>query len=194
MKLLGVTGGVGMGKSTAAEFLRQAGVAVVDTDKIAREVVEPGKPALEEIRREFGAHFIGQNGRLLRSELARLVFSDAAARSKLEAILHPRIRAAWQQEVEVWKKEGREVGAVIIPLLYETDAASFFSSVLCVACSSETQRRRLSDRGWTQQEIDRRNAAQWPVERKMNLADFVVWTEGRLEVHAAQLRRVLQMI
>lgn len=194
MKLLGVTGGVGMGKSTAAEFLRQAGVAVVDTDKIAREVVEPGKPALEEIRREFGAHFIGQNGRLLRSELARLVFSDAAARSKLEAILHPRIRAAWQQEVEVWKKEGREVGAVIIPLLYETDAASFFSSVLCVVCSSETQRRRLSDRGWTQQEIDRRNAAQWPVERKMNLADFVVWTEGRLEVHAAQLRRVLQMI
>lgn len=100
MKLYGLTGGAGMGKSTAADWLRAQGVSVVDTDALAREVVEPGQPALEEIQRAFGARFIDATGHLRRSELARVVFSDAVALRLLEGILHPRIRVAWRLQAE----------------------------------------------------------------------------------------------
>src|ERR1700691_1213810 len=99
MKLCGLTGGVGMGKSTAAGFFLQLGAHLVDTDELAHELVEPGQPALAEIRQEFGSNLMAADGRLKRNELARLVFADAGARKKLEAILHPRIRERWQAQV-----------------------------------------------------------------------------------------------
>src|SRR5271154_2260926 len=103
MQLFGVTGGVGMGKSTAGEFLRQQGVSVSDTDVIARQLVEPGQPALEEIVGRFGPSVLSAGGRLNRKELARHVFSDEIARAALEAILHPRIRATWEGDVKSWR-------------------------------------------------------------------------------------------
>src|SRR5437899_8502578 len=96
VKTFGLTGGIGMGKSTAADLLRKRGLPVVDSDVIARQAVEPGQPALAEIRQLFGAEMVGDDGRLRREELARRVFADAESRRKLEAILHPRIRAVWQ--------------------------------------------------------------------------------------------------
>ena len=95
MKLFGITGGIAMGKSTAGQLLRQHGVAVIDTDDIARQIVEPGQPALAEIRERFGPAVLLPDGRLDREELARQVFALPSARADLEAILHPRIRAAW---------------------------------------------------------------------------------------------------
>src|ERR1035441_6505066 len=100
MKVLGLTGGVGMGKSTSAQLLRDRGVRVVDTDDLARQVVEPGQPALAEVLAVFGPEIVGPDGRLRRNELARLVFADPAARRQLEAILHPRIRVLWRAQVE----------------------------------------------------------------------------------------------
>jgi dephospho-CoA kinase len=191
MWLFGVTGGVGMGKSTAAEFLRQQGVSVLDTDVIARQLVEPGLPALAEIIAKFGPSVRAADGRLNRKELARCVFSDAAARADLEAILHPRIRAAWQAGVENWRATGQATGAVIIPLLFETKAAALFDAVICIACSGATQWQRLRQRGWSDSEIRRRLEAQLPLEQKIAQSDFVVWTDTTLEAHAAQLNRII---
>ncbi len=192
MKVLGLTGGIGMGKSTADQLLRERGVAVVDTDLLARQLVEPGQPALGEIQQTFGPEFVDADARLRREELARRVFADAVARRQLEDILHPRIRALWMAQVEAWRAEGRPVAVVVIPLLFETDAASHFDATVCVACSAATQRQRLQARGWTAEQIEQRIQAQWPVEKKMALADFVVWTEAGLDVHAAQLDRILK--
>ena len=191
MKLLGLTGGIGMGKSTADQLLRERGVAVVDTDVLARELVEPGQPALAEIQTAFGYAVIGVDGRLRREKLARRVFADASARRQLEVILHPRIQALWLVQVAAWRVEGRPVAVVVIPLLFETNAASHFDATISLACSATAQCQRLQGRGWSAQQIQQRIAAQWPVEKKMALADFVVWTEGSLAVHAAQLERIL---
>jgi dephospho-CoA kinase len=191
LKLFGITGGVGMGKSTAGELLRQLGVAVTDTDLIARQLVEPGQPALAEIVEKFGPSLISGEGRLNRSALARRVFGEVEARAVLERILHPRIRAIWEAETAGWRDAGRAHGAVIIPLLFETKAAPIFDAVVCVACSERTREERLAERGWSRREIQQRCEAQWPVEQKAAQSDFVVWTETTLPAHAAQLERLV---
>ena len=99
MKILGLTGGIGMGKSTVARMLCEQGCAVIDTDLLARQLVEPRSPTLAEIIEVFGPDLCDGAGRLRRAEMARLVFSDVAARRRLEGILHPRIRQLWQQQV-----------------------------------------------------------------------------------------------
>jgi dephospho-CoA kinase len=191
MKVCGLTGGVGMGKSTAAEFLRARRVPVVDTDELARQLVQPGQPALAEIQAEFGRQVIAPDGHLRRDELARIAFASAAAREKLEAILHPRIRERWLAQIEVWRGENHPLAVVVIPLLFETRAESHFEKIICVACSAVTQRERLLARGWTPQQIGQRLAAQLPVEQKIARADFVIWTDGALDVHTRQLEQIL---
>jgi dephospho-CoA kinase len=191
MKLFGITGGVGMGKSTTGALLEQRGIAVADTDRIARRLVEPGQQALAEIAGAFGPSVISPNGGLDRKELARRVFADAAERAKLEAILHPKIREVWEVEVKKWRASGCARGAVIIPLLFETRAESLFDAIICVACCPASQFERLRERGWSRAEIKQRLAAQWPAEEKIARADFVIWTDTTLEAHAAQLERVM---
>lgn len=192
MKLCGLTGGVGMGKSTAAGFLLENGARVVDTDELARELVRPGQPALAEIHQQFGDGVISSAGELKRDELARLVFADPVARAKLEAILHPRIRARWQEQVAVWRGGQCELAVVVIPLLFETAAETGFDKIICVACSPAAQRQRLLARGWGRGQIQQRIAAQLPVEQKIARSHFVVWTEGSPEVHRRQIAAILQ--
>ena len=191
MRTFGLTGGIGMGKSASAQILRDRGVAVVDTDDLAREVVEPGAPALEEVRAVFGSEVIGTKGELRRDVLAQRVFTDSAARTRLEDILHPRIRALWHKQLKTWKGEQHPVAVVVIPLLFETQGESEFDSVICVGCSASTQQQRLLARGWTLEQIAARINAQIPTDEKMLRANYVVWTEGALQVHAAQLERIL---
>ncbi len=191
MKLFGITGGVGMGKSTSGAFLEKQGMAVADTDAIARQLVEPGQPALVEIAAAFGPSVFSPNGGLDRKALARRVFPDAAARAKLEAVLHPKIRRIWEAEAERWRASGFARGAVIIPLLFETGAEPLFDAIMCVVCSAASQFERLRDRGWSRAEIRRRLQAQWPAEEKIARSDFVIWTDTTLEAHSAQLERVL---
>jgi len=189
--LFGFTGSIGMGKTTSGRLLQERGVAVVDTDVLARQVVEPGQAALTEIQAAFGSDIVGADRQLRRGDLARRVFGDPVALRKLEGILHPRIRQLWQSQVENWRSEGQPVAAVIIPLLFETGAASHFDSIVCVACSRDSQMQRLRARNWDQNQIESRIQAQWPVERKMEQANYVVWTEGSVETHAEQLRRII---
>jgi dephospho-CoA kinase len=191
MILVGLTGGVGMGKTRAARFIQQRGIPVIDTDVLAREVVEPGQPAWEQIRRDFGEEIIGPDGQLRRDELARQVFADESRRKHLESITHPRIRERWLAQAEDWQREGQPLGVVVIPLLFETDTAGAFSAIVCVACSAATQRERLLARGWKLEQAQQRIQAQWPIEKKIALANYVVWTEGALEVHELQIERIL---
>ena len=118
MIVLGLTGGIGMGKSTCAQLLRQRAVPVVDTDGLARRVVEPGQPAQAEILAAFGQQMLGADGQLRRDELARLVFADLDARRRLESILHPRIRELWRAQAESWRAENHALAVVVIPLLF----------------------------------------------------------------------------
>ena len=183
---LGLTGGVGMGKSTASQFLNDLGFKVADTDDIARKLVEPGKPALEDIVKAFGKEVLQDNGELNRKKAAEIVFSDDSKRLKLEEILHPLIRENWELRLNEWSLENEKLGVVVIPLLYETECERYFDKVVCMACSKDIQRQRLRQRGWSDLEIDQRIKAQLLIEEKMSRADYVVWTNGAIDTHAKQ--------
>ena len=191
MKTLGLTGGIGMGKSMSARFLCEHGAQAVDTDELAHQLVAPGQPALAEIQTVFGRNVVAPGGQLRREELAHIVFADPAARKKLEAILHPRIQERWLAQIETWRREDRPLAVVVIPLLFETKTESRFDKTACVACSEAHRRKRLSERGWTPEQIRLRIAAQMPVGEKIGRADFVIWTEGDFENHSQQIDRIL---
>ena len=180
-----------MGKSTAARILQARGIAVVDTDELARQIVQPGQPALAEICQTFGADLKDASGHLRREALARIVFSDPTARAKLEAITHPRITQLWRQQLQTWRSEGRRIAVVVIPLLFETQVESEFDAIICLACSAATQRERLAARGWSAEQIEQRLGAQLSVDEKMQWSNYVVWTEGREEATANQLSKII---
>jgi dephospho-CoA kinase len=194
MKVCGLTGGVGMGKSTAASFLLKSGFPVIDTDDLARELVQPGLAALSEIRHAFGAPVFLADGSLDRVALAQIVFSSSSARHTLESILHPRIRERWLAEIDRWREARLPLGFVVIPLLFETKAEAYFDKILCVACSPSQQYQRLSSRGWAPDQIKRRQSAQWPIEKKIAPSHYVVWTEGKPETSHEQLRRIVSQL
>jgi dephospho-CoA kinase len=191
MKRIGVTGGMGMGKSTCAELLRGMGLPTVDTDDLARDLVALGQPALAEIADAFGSSVIKPDGQLDRAALARLVFPNEPKRRVLEGILHPKIRVAWREYLA--RNAGRDgkPAVVIVPLLFETQVESDFDAILCVACSAHEQAARLAARGWSEAEIRQRNSAQMDVSEKIARAHRVVWTEGSLETHRHQLERII---
>ena len=191
-RILGLTGGVGMGKSTAARLLKKAGLPVVDSDDLAREVVQPGTDALAEIAAEFGEGFLNADGSMNRVKMASTVFQDGAARKRLEAIIHPRARVVWEKQIEQWREQKRPVGVVVIPLLFEVDLQDSFDAVLCVACTANTQRARLRERNWSDDQIADRIAAQMDIAQKMNLADHVLWNEGTLKQLGEQLNGFLE--
>jgi dephospho-CoA kinase len=194
MILIGLTGGIGMGKSTTASFLERLGVPVIDTDLLARQIVEPGQPALAEVQRAFGDSVVDSHGRLHRDQVARIVFADDARRRQLEGILHPRIRELWLAQVAGWRAERRPMGVVVIPLLFETGAEKEFDVIVCTTCSAASQRRRLEARGWSTTQIEQRIAAQWPAQKKMDLSRFIIWTEPPLEIHAAQVGKIVKRL
>ena len=183
---LGLTGGIGMGKSTAAELLAKRGAKVCDSDALARELVAPGQPALAEIVEAFGSGVLVRDGSLDRAKVGKLVFGDSAAREKLEGILHPRIRKVWQARLEHWLVAGERLAVTVIPLLFETKAESSFDKIACVVCSPELQRERLRAREWRDDQISNRISAQMAVGEKIKRADHVIWTDGTIEAHAAQ--------
>lgn len=190
-RVLGLTGGVGMGKSTAARLLKKVGLPVVDSDDLAREAVHPGTEGLAEIADEFGEGFLKADGSLNRDKMASKVFQDEAARKRLEAIIHPRVRTVWEKQIDQWREQKRPVGVVVIPLLFEVDLQDSFDAVLCVACTANTQRARLRERNWDDAQITARIAAQMDIAQKMDLADHVLWNEGAPELLMDQMKEIL---
>ncbi|HCE05102.1 MAG TPA: dephospho-CoA kinase, partial [Verrucomicrobiales bacterium] len=187
-RVLGLTGGVGMGKSTAARLLKKVGLPVVDSDDLAREAVNPGTEGLAEIADEFGEGFLKADGSLDRDKMASKVFQDEAARKRLEAIIHPRVRTVWEKQIDQWREQKRPVGVVVIPLLFEVDLQDSFDAVLCVACTANTQRARLRERNWDDAQITARIAAQMDIAQKMDLADHILWNEGAPELLMDQMK------
>ena len=190
-RVLGLTGGVGMGKSTAARLLKKVGLPVVDSDDLTREAVQPGTEGLAEIADEFGEEFLKADGSLDRDKMASMVFQDEAARKRLEAIIHPRVRTVWEKQIDQWREQKRPVGVVVIPLLFEVDLQDSFDAVLCVACTANTQRARLRERNWNDAQITARIAAQMDIAQKMDLADHVLWNEGAPELLMDQMKEIL---
>jgi len=190
VRVLGLTGGIGSGKSLVARMFADLGAEVIDADQLARDVVEPGQPALAEIAATFGRDILLPDGRLNRGKLARIVFADPAARARLNAITHPRIREQMEAEVAA-RRSGQGVLILDIPLLYENDRTSAVEKVIVVWVDLETQQRRLSERdGLGREEIQQRVAAQMPLDAKRARADHVIDNTGGQENTRRQLEAI----
>lgn len=176
---IGLTGGIASGKSTVAELFLGLGAAVIDTDVIAREVVQPGEPALEEIQRRFGSDVLDESGVLDRAAMRSLVFSDNDARADLEAILHPRIGA----EVRRQSRSSNGVYQIIVvPLLVDSPLLHFVDRVLVVDCSEDEQLDRLLKRDLgTAEEAKLILAAQSSREERLKMADDIIRNDSDLE-------------
>jgi len=176
-----LTGGIGCGKSAVADLLQNNGFKIVDSDLIAREVVKPGREGYEKVIDAFGNDILNRDRTIHRSRLGQIVFSDPSRRDQLNSLLHPIIRKQWQKrQHELWNTFPGVPVVVVIPLLFEAGLESGFDSIACVACSKQIQRERLSARGLSLKQIKQRIEAQMPVERKMELARYVLWNDGSL--------------
>lgn len=178
--VVGMTGGIGCGKSTAAGFLGSAGIDVLEADTVAHEAMRPGGEAYDDVVEAFGQDIVAGDGKIDRRALGRVVFGCSAAMRLLNALVHPRVRERWETWEEDLRRENR-CGIVVIPLLYEAGYAVGWDAVLCVAASPDVVKERLTQRGWTEEEIRQRLAAQWPVEEKVRRADAVIWNNGTLQ-------------
>ncbi len=184
---IGLTGGIGCGKSSALDAFGKIGFSVVDADGIAAEIrSEP--EFLRFARERFGGSAFAADGSVDRASLARIVFSDAAAREDLENFLHPRIRARWNARIRA-AKPGEKI-VVEVPLLFEKNYASDFDLTVCVAASEETQLERLEKRGLPRERARERIAAQLPLEEKVRRADAVIFNDGSREFLEAQVREI----
>ena len=180
MKVLGLTGGIASGKSAVLSMFRELGATVVDADQLAREVVKPGQPALDEIVEAFGAEMLKPDGTLDRKRLAARVFTDASARQRLNAITHPRIRQLMQAQVDERRNE-KGLLVLDIPLLLETPRPSVVEWVAVVWVDPLTQLARLMDRDHLSEADARaRIGAQMLLDEKRRLADIVIDNSGPL--------------
>ncbi|MCD1258953.1 dephospho-CoA kinase [Paenibacillus athensensis] len=180
---IGLTGGIACGKSTVSAMLAGRGAALVDADRIAREVVEPGSPVLNRVASRFGQAVLLQDGSLDRKALGRIVFGDEAARKELEALLHPPIRALMRERMEAFEREQpHRLVVVDVPLLFESGLASMFEEVLLVYVPREVQLERLIRRdGLEPAEALKRLEAQLPIDAKRELADNIIDNSGTVE-------------
>lgn len=180
MVRVGLTGGIGAGKSSVSRLLAERGALVVDSDALAREVVEPGTPGLDAVVAEFGPEILTSVGGLDRPRLGRLVFADTSARRRLEAIVHPLVRAR-AAELE----RAAPAGTIVVqdvPLLVETGQAPSFDIVVVVEAPLSDQVRRLvGGRGMTDEEAMARISAQATPEQRRAVADEVIVNDGSLE-------------
>jgi dephospho-CoA kinase len=169
---VGLTGGIASGKSTAAKFFGALGVPILDSDQIARDVVEPGQPPLERLVERFGPKILTADGHLDRPALRDIVFSDPKARADLEALTHPAIGAAMEARSAA---AGGPYQVLVIPLLVEKNLAAHVDRVLVVDCDEELQVRRLRDRdGSTPQQVQAILKAQAPRAARLKAADDVI--------------------
>jgi len=190
---VGLTGGIASGKSAVAAQLLKLGAVVIDADAIARQVVEPGTPALEQIGLAFGSQVFAEDGSLDRAALAAVVFADAGEREKLNAIVHPAVRAEAERLRAAAVAEGAEVVVEDIPLLVESDQHQRFDKVLVVqAPHDERIRRMMEDRGWDRAEAVARMAAQATDEQRAAVADVVIHNDGSIEQLNEKVTRVFR--
>jgi dephospho-CoA kinase len=184
---IGLTGGIGSGKSTVSALLAARGAVIVDSDRIAREVLEPGTPGLARVVDEFGDGVLAADGSLDRAELAAVVFADPDARRRLDGIVHPLVRARATELAAAAPPDAVVVHDV--PLLVETGQASSYDLVLVVEADPETRVSRLVQRGLTAEDARARMAAQASDEQRRAVADVLLDNSGTPEHLAEQIDR-----
>ncbi|MBI4734865.1 MAG: dephospho-CoA kinase [candidate division NC10 bacterium] len=191
MLVVGLTGGIATGKSTVAAMFAARGAAVVDADRIAHALQEPGQPCHHQIVEAFGTAILDGAGRIDRRRLGARVFAEPAARRRLEAIMHPAIRAACENEIRAAEASGRPVCLVDAALILESGQRDRFDAILLVSAPEAVQVDRLvRSRGLTEAEARQRIQSQWTTAAKAALADFVIDTGGDLADTEGQVARV----
>ena len=191
LKVLGLTGGIGSGKSTVTRLIAGLGVPVLDADQLAREVVEPGRPALAEVAAAW-PQAIGPDGRVDRKRLADIIFADAAERVRLEAITHPRIQSLADERLAELAAKGHALAVYEASLLVESGRYKDFDGLVVVTASPETQLERILTRGdLTEAEAQARIDAQLPLLAKVRVATHLIDNDGDLEATKEQVERLV---
>jgi dephospho-CoA kinase len=190
LKLIGLTGGAGSGKSTVAQMFRELGAAVIDADEAAHAVYAPGTDGFDAVVSEFGDEYV-RDGNIDRGKLGALVFNDAGARARLNAIVHPRVRQ-WMADRTVEAAEsGAQVVIQDVPLLFENGLQGLFSSVVLVHAPADVQVERLvTQRGMSEDRAKAILASQMPIDGKRALADYVIDNEGSVDETRRQVEEV----
>ena len=193
--IIGLTGGIGTGKSEAAKFLASLGAVHLDADAISHELTEPGGEALEPIRAEFGEDVFREDGTLDRRALANITFSDPARKRALEAILHPRIQRDIMRGIDRAAEEGAKVVILDVPLLFETGMDALCDETWVLSADAETQVARVMMRDRVERElVEARIQNQMPAEEKEKLATQVIPTERPMEKTQAELAALYQQV
>lgn len=183
---IGLTGGIASGKSTVADMFAELGVPIIDTDVIAREIVQPGEPALDEIRARFGDEVFDAGGQLDRSAMRQQIFSDEAARRDLEAILHPRIGEETRRRAN---KAAGPYQVIVVPLLVGSPLAQFVDRVVVVDCDEELQVQRLLARdAETVEQARKILSAQASRKARLEIADDIIRNDAGLDETQRQVR------
>ena len=193
MLMVGLTGGIGSGKSVVARMLKDEGAYVIDLDDLARRVVEPDKPAWRDVVAYFGTDILNPDRTLNRSALAEIVFSDPKSRKVLEEFTHPRIFEERDTLLEGIKaKDPCPVVVLDSPLLFELSFQKKFDKVILVYISRDAQIKRARDRdGLSEKEVEKRLKAQIPIDEKRLLSDYIIDNEGSLDNTRDQVREVM---
>lgn len=187
MLLVGLTGGIGSGKSTVARMLQERGAVVIDADDLARQAVEPGSYGYAEVLRRFGAPVVSLSGDLDRERLASIVFKDSDARRDLEAIIHPEVARLFLGATEPYRDTDRIV-VYVVPLLVESGLQGMFDLIVVISAEEARRIERLaSDRDMADDEIRARIAAQLRDDERERAATHVLWNDGSLEELEAQV-------
>ena len=184
-----MTGGIACGKSTVAGFWRRWGAELLDADEVAHRLIAPGGVCVEAVQQAFGPRIWTPDGGIDRARLGAIVFADEAARQRLNALLHPPVIRRMRVWADGIRREGL-AGVAVIPLLFEAGLEKEWDAVVCVASDENLMLERLERRGLEPAEAQARVASQWPVARKMALADRVIENNGTLAELEAQARSV----
>lgn len=193
MPLIGITGGIGTGKSTVAEILRGLGAITFSADEAAREVLQPGSAGLTEVIASFGPQVIGPDGALDRARLAEIVFADSDARERLEDITHPRILKLLRDQIDDARQRNppETLIAVEAPLLFEAGMEDWFHHIVVVTASEDNQIARLRERSnLTQDEARARIRAQMPLAEKASRAHHEIQNDGTLDDLRSQVKEL----
>jgi dephospho-CoA kinase len=178
MLSIALTGGIGSGKSLAGEFFQELGAVVIDSDQLARDVIERGTEGFDEVLSRFGDEVLDE-GEINRSKLAEIVFKDENARRDLEEIIHPKVRELASRIAARVPSDGVVINQ--IPLLFETKGANRFDFVITISANLEVRKARLAERGLKSYEIERRISAQASDEERESIANCVINNEGSID-------------
>lgn len=188
---LGLTGGIGCGKSTLVGIFADLGWRTIQSDEVVRELLEKDNEIIEAVRQHWGDQMISESGRVDRGEVAKVVFSDPSELRWLEELLHPRVRAFWKGMLAA---DPAADWLVEIPLLFEKSLESEFDFTVCIHSPEDVVASRMESRGYSREELDRRRRSQLPIEEKIRRADYVITNAGSLEFLKEQTSRLINQL